>query len=128
MTVFEFMPTLWLCSAFIFFVFLTVFGVDNAAVGLSSCLASLFASLLSLPMSVQCGIFFIWSGIILLMSRPSKKKTNTAVAVSKIDRFGGIIKYHGKCREAYARDATHEYMSGDIIKVRDGMGFTDHSA
>ncbi len=125
MTVFELMPAVWLCAAFSFTVWLTVFEIDISAVGISSSLVSFFLSLLSFPMVYQCSIFFIWSILILVFSRFGKKNKNTAMAVSRVDRFGGVIKYSGKCRLAYSRDVTHEYMPGDTFTVSGTDGFTD---
>ncbi len=126
MTVFELMPTVWLSISFFFFISAIVFGVDLAAVGLSSSLTSFFLSALSLPIYIQCGVFFLWASGILIAAECGNKKTDTAVAVTKIDRFGGIIKYSGKCRLAYARDVMHEYKPGDIITVSgERIGFTD---
>ncbi len=126
MTVFELMPAIWICCAFFFAMWLIIFDIDISAVGISSSLVSLFLSLFSFPISYQCGAFFIWGFILIMLSIPGKKVKNTAVAVTKVDRFGGVIKYAGKCRLSYSRDVTHEYAPGDTFTVSGNeTGFSD---
>ncbi len=125
MTVFEIMPSLWLFCVFFFGVSAVVFDIHIAAAGFSASLASLFFSILSQPMYFQCAAFFIWASLIIILSTPSKKKINTAMAVTEVTDKGGIIKFRGKCHAAYSRDKTHKYRSGDIFTVRNDIGFSD---
>ncbi len=122
MTVFDIMPCIWLLACVLFFIFLVIFSLRHAAAFLSAALLGMLLSLLSLPMRIQCGAFFVHTVVLCVVDifiKP-KKPSHYCIALTEISASGGTVKCDGKCIDAYCRDSSHTYKCGSSFKLDSG--------
>ena len=124
MTLFEFMPSLWIILAFIFFVYYFLSDVRLFLIGCGGALTALCPALLGVRIFTQTAAFFVYIGAVCAAcfikrrsGRPARLRE--ATALSKIDCRGGYILYKGRVRRAYPRDMLYEYSPGDVLAVKE---------
>lgn len=128
MTLFDVMPSIWLFSAFCFFIFYLVCEAELSLCAVSASLFSFAFSLLALPIYIQCfsfiGICFSVLIVCCIKSKANHKEKHTFCAVSRINSSGGFAKHHGKIIEVYSRDKYIAYPVGEVFsgkKSNDGF-------
>ena len=122
MTLFEFMPALWVILSFLFF---AVYFLTDMRLFLLGCGGALFAlcpALLGGGIFLQTVLFFAYIALVYTACLIKKlcgyvSGFREAIALTAIDRRGGYILYKGHVRRAYPRDILYEYRLGDVLTV-----------
>ena len=122
MTLFEFMPALWVILSFIFF---AVYFLSDMRLFFTACGGALFAlcpALLGGGIFLQTVLFFayivfVYAACLLKRLIDVDAGFRDAIALTAIDRRGGYILYKGRVRRAYPRDILYEYRLGDVLTV-----------
>ena len=130
MTLFDLMPSVWLCVAFVFFCAYLMTGERPFLYCTGGAFFSLCPSVLCMRIYVQTVFFFAYLLTVAAASRIAavRKKRRSAVALTRIDRNGGYILYKGSVRAAYSRDPAYVFDIGDVLRVTlltDGTLFAD---
>lgn len=124
MTLYEFMPSLWVGLAFLFF---AVFFLSDSRLFLTGCggaLTALCPSLFGVGIFVQAAVFFayitlVYAACLLKRLFCGGLTVRKAIVLTETDKNGGYILYKGKVLRAYPRDRLYKYHRGDVITAPD---------
>ena len=124
MTLFDFMPTLWIILAFLFFAVYFLSGMRLFLTGCGAALLALCPALTGAGIFIQAVLFFAYIGGVycacLLKSKCIRSRVRReAIALTAIDRRGGYILYKGRVCRAYPKSRFHKYRLGDVLYVKE---------
>ena len=122
MTLFDFMPSLWLIFAFIFFAVYFLSEMRLFLIGCGGALLALCPSLSGRGIFIQTVLFFsyilcVYGACFIRRLFSDASYFRGAAALTAIDSNGGYILYKGRVRRAYPRDRLYEYAPGDVLAV-----------
>lgn len=120
-TVYDVMPSLWFLLSFLFFAVYLFFHIRVFLLGCGAAALAFAPSVTGAPIRVQTALFFIYCAAVAvgcLIKRYSPEKERFGVAVTDVDRSGGLVLFRGRIIKARTRDPYARFTRGQLLSVR----------